>query len=94
MKNAKLGLSRKDINLLLSEVDLNGDGEVSYDEFLPLCFDILVERFKFDMIQNKALQSGDDLTQALIATLQASRTPPRAALQHRLCGHWPHPNFS
>ena len=40
--------TRKEINLLLGEVDENNDGMVSYDEFVPLCFNILVERFKDD----------------------------------------------
>ena len=71
LKNAKLGLSRKDINLLMAEADLNEDGLVSYDEFVPLCFDILVERFKYDMLQNKSLQSNDELTSALLEAFQA-----------------------
>ena len=47
------------------------DGQISYEEFVPLCFDILVERFKFDMLQNKALNSGDGLTQCVIQDFQA-----------------------
>ena len=44
LKSAELGLTRKEINLLLSEVDADGDGMVTYEEFVPLCFNILVER--------------------------------------------------
>jgi hypothetical protein len=43
---AELGLTRKEVNAILSEVDENNDGEVSYEEFIPICFNILVERFK------------------------------------------------
>lgn len=41
-----MGLTRKEVNAILSEVDENHDGEVSYEEFIPICFNILVERFK------------------------------------------------
>lgn len=50
LKSAELGLTRKEINLLLSEVDADGDGMVTYEEFVPLCFNILVERFKDDVL--------------------------------------------
>ena len=53
LRVADLGLSKKEINLLLAESDKNADGVVDYDEFVPVCFDILVERAK-----NKRLESG------------------------------------
>lgn len=71
LKNAKLGLTRKDINLLLSEVEMDENGEISYQSFLPLCFNMLVERFKFDMLQNRALQSNDDLSLMMLQEFQA-----------------------
>lgn len=43
LKQSGLGLTRKEINILLHEVDENEDGNVSYQEFLPLCFNLLVE---------------------------------------------------
>lgn len=43
LKESGLGLSRKEINVLLYEVDADSDGMVSYAEFLPLCFNLLVE---------------------------------------------------
>ena len=64
LKSGKLGLSSKEINLLLSEVDVNGDGMVSYKEFVPLCFEILVEKFKTDLMEDAAFDSEDALTQA------------------------------
>ena len=50
LRASELGLSRKEINVLLSEVDIDGDGNISYEEFMPLCFNILVERFKDDVL--------------------------------------------
>lgn len=43
LRSSGLGLTRKEINVLLHEVDENDDGEVSYAEFLPICFQLLVE---------------------------------------------------
>jgi hypothetical protein len=37
------------------------DGVVSYAEFVPLCFNLLVERFKDQMLSNQALQGTDQL---------------------------------
>merc|ERR1712091_212276 len=59
LKAAELGLTKKDINILLSETDVDGDGMVTYEEFVPLCFNILVERFKDEMQQMEALSSAD-----------------------------------
>ena len=67
LKAAELGLTKKDINILLSETDVDGDGMVTYEEFVPLCFNILVERFKDEMQQMEALSSADWVEQELIA---------------------------
>jgi Ca2+-binding EF-hand superfamily protein len=43
LEEADLGLTRREMNLLQLEVDQNEDGVISYEEFVPLCFNILVE---------------------------------------------------
>lgn len=40
LKAAELGLTRKDINLILSHIDVDRDGLVSYEEFIPVCFQV------------------------------------------------------
>jgi len=72
LKSAELGLSRKEINLLLSECDVDGDGKISYAEFMPLCFNILVERFKDEVLTEAALQSPDGLTQMIMEEFERS----------------------
>jgi len=52
-------------------VDQDGDGNISYAEFMPLCFNILVERFKDDVLAEAALQSSDALTQMLLEEFEA-----------------------
>lgn len=46
LRSAHLGLTRKDINLVMSSIDLNGDGVISYKEFVPVCYQVLVERLQ------------------------------------------------
>uniref|UniRef100_A0A7S0QZZ8 EF-hand domain-containing protein n=1 Tax=Pyramimonas obovata TaxID=1411642 RepID=A0A7S0QZZ8_9CHLO len=70
LKSSELGLTRKEINLLMSECDTDGDGNISYTEFLPICFNILVERFKDQIQSDRALQSSDQLEQTLMEIFQ------------------------
>lgn len=41
-----LGLTNKEIKALMLRVDENEDGVISYEEFAPLCFELLLQRFK------------------------------------------------
>jgi len=43
MQQANIGLKDEEIEALYSKVDTDGDGKVNYEEFSPLCYDILVE---------------------------------------------------
>jgi Ca2+-binding EF-hand superfamily protein len=43
LKEADLGLTRKEINAIMSEIDSDHDGRISYEEFIPLCLEILVQ---------------------------------------------------
>jgi len=58
-KDADIGLTRKEVNILMHQCDVDGDGTISYDEFVPLCFEMLVEIMKDELLQEK--RSGDDL---------------------------------
>ena len=49
--DSDIGLSRKDINIILTEADLDGDEDIGYEEFIPVCFNVLVERFKIEIVQ-------------------------------------------
>ena len=60
LKSADLGLTKKEINMLLSEADENEDGVVTYEEFTPMCFQILVEKYKEDYLNNKALSEAGE----------------------------------
>ncbi|PNW81221.1 hypothetical protein CHLRE_07g347050v5 [Chlamydomonas reinhardtii] len=70
LKAAELGLTRKDINLILSHIDVDRDGLVSYEEFIPVCFQVLVERFKDEIVVNDILGNADELQQMLLGAFR------------------------
>jgi Ca2+-binding EF-hand superfamily protein len=43
MRAADLGLRRKDINAIAAQTDVDDDGNISYEEFIPTAFEVLVE---------------------------------------------------
>ena len=55
--DSDIGLSRKDINIILTEADLDGNEDIGYEEFIPVCFNVLVERFKIEIVQNQVCQT-------------------------------------
>ena len=78
LQNADLGLSKKEMNLLLAESDLNGDGVVEYEEFVPMCFEVLVER----KVKNKRMES-----EALKSEDGVDETAPRGVQRRGREGH-------
>lgn len=81
LKSADLGLTKKEINLLLSEVDFNDDGVVEYAEFVPICFGILVERAVNKQMENAAFSSHDGLTQLILSAFIARDRDESGVLQ-------------
>ena len=54
IREADLGLTRHQINVLMHEVvDYDKDGSISYEEFAPLCFEILVEMLKDELMASE-----------------------------------------
>jgi len=54
LKALDLGMTRKEIQFAMAHVDTNNDGVVSYEEFLPLCFDIFVEIVKDKLLEQSS----------------------------------------
>ena len=51
---ADLGLSEKEIKRVYAEADFNGDGEISYEEFIPLAVDLVASMYaKMDLEQQE-----------------------------------------
>lgn len=55
--NADLGLTRKDINLIMSAADVNQDGAIEYAEFVPVALAVLTERLAQDLVHEAAWSS-------------------------------------
>jgi len=64
MKNADLGLNRQEINALMSEIDVDGDGNVSIDEFDGIFFEMLVEIISTATLEEA--RNADELTMYLL----------------------------
>jgi len=54
---ANLGLTEDVIELLMTKVDANADNLISYEEFAPLCYEILVEVVSKELDDNDAEQA-------------------------------------
>jgi Ca2+-binding EF-hand superfamily protein len=70
LRDSGLGLTRQEINVLLSEVDENEDGEIDYREFLPVCFNVLVETVSRQLEEKRVPQQEADLRDFFIAVFQ------------------------
>lgn len=64
IREADLGLTRKEVNVLMHSVDVDMSGTITYEEFAPLCFDILVEILKDELLQ--AQRSASDMETFLL----------------------------
>jgi len=64
MKNADLGLTRQEINALMAEIDVDGDGNVSLDEFDGIFFEMLVEIVSAAALEES--RNSDELTMYLL----------------------------
>jgi len=70
MKNADLGLTRQEINGLLAEIDVDGDGNVSLDEFDTIFFEMLVEIVSAAALEES--RNADELTMYLLEIFQGA----------------------
>jgi Ca2+-binding EF-hand superfamily protein len=65
LKASGLGFTKKEINVMMSEVDLDGDGKITYDEFVPLCFSMLA-----DMMADKMKAMTSETEEEIKSTLE------------------------
>ena len=83
LKDAALGLTKQQINVLMSETDLNGDGNVCYEEFVPICHGIFVEMFKEDILRKEVRNSADWLESTIIEHFTAQDEDGTGKLPHK-----------
>ena len=56
-RDADIGLTKKEVQFLMVSCDQDGDGSISYEEFVPLCFEMLTEILKDEMLQERRTPS-------------------------------------
>lgn len=54
LKSVDVGLTNKEMRLVMADVDRNADGKISYEEFIPLAKDILVEVMKDKLLKGSS----------------------------------------
>merc|ERR1711934_546413 len=70
MKNADLGLTRQEINALMMEIDVDGDDNISLDEFDTIFFEMLVEIVSAAALEES--RNADELTMYLLEIFQGA----------------------
>ena len=83
LQDAALGLTKQQINVLMSETDLDGDGNVCYEEFVPICYGIFVEMFKEDILRKEVRNSADWLESTIIEHFTAQDENGTGKLSHK-----------
>ena len=83
LQDAALGLTKQQINVLMSETDLDGDGNVCYEEFVPICYGIFVEMFKEDLLRKEVRNSADWLESTIIEHFTAQDENGVGKLPHK-----------
>ncbi|GMH70566.1 hypothetical protein TrRE_jg2156 [Triparma retinervis] len=64
LRSSGLGFTKREINVMMTEVDLDGDGKITYEEFVPLCFSMLA-----DMMADKMEQAATETEDSIIETI-------------------------
>jgi len=64
MKSSELGLTRQEINALMSEIDVDGDGNINLEEFDSIFFEMLVEIVSAAALEES--RNSDELTTYLL----------------------------
>merc|ERR1711965_271881 len=54
LNQSELGLSEAEIEHFRNAIDANADGKIDFDEFAPLCYDMLVEVMTKQLVEAEA----------------------------------------
>jgi len=81
LRSADLGLKRKQITALMAQTDIDGDGKVTYEEFVPTCFEMLIEMVSKEIKQNAESPELAAVEQFLMDNFQAEDEKTTGVLQ-------------
>ena len=71
LKASGLGFTKKEINVMMTEVDLDGDGKITYEEFVPLCFSMLADMMA-DKMEQAATETEEQITETILDLFEGS----------------------
>jgi len=69
LTSMELGLTRKEVNAIMFEVDLDQDGNISYREFVPFAYNLLQKLASMKLLEQEL--ENDDVAQYLIDLFRA-----------------------
>mmetsp|Transcript_86080 Transcript_86080/g.216692 ORF Transcript_86080/g.216692 Transcript_86080/m.216692 type:complete len:423 (-) Transcript_86080:165-1433(-) len=78
LTSMELGLTRREINTILFQIDQDQDGNISYREFVPFAFDLLQKLTSLRLLETEL--ENDELAQYLIDLFKAKDTEMLGAL--------------
>ena len=55
LRSEELNLSRQQINMMMGEFEMDDDGALTYEEFVPIAIDVLVESSKADIEEQQLI---------------------------------------
>jgi len=70
LRQANIGLRKKDITALLAATDPNEEGKITYEQFVPVCFGVLVQRVARDVQHDAESQEQVAVEQYLLVELE------------------------
>mmetsp|Transcript_85861 Transcript_85861/g.243484 ORF Transcript_85861/g.243484 Transcript_85861/m.243484 type:complete len:423 (-) Transcript_85861:123-1391(-) len=72
LTSMELGLTRREINTIMFQIDQDGNGNISYKEFVPFAFDLLQKLTSLRLLETEL--ENDELAQYLIDLFKAKDT--------------------
>jgi Ca2+-binding EF-hand superfamily protein len=82
IKATKLRLSRRDINYLIVQTDADGDGKITYQEFVPTCFSLILEMAASDIRQQQQPQEVVEYANYLLAICEREDSQSSGFLEY------------
>merc|ERR1719190_159318 len=72
LTSMELGLTRREINTIMFQIDQDQDGNISYREFVPFAFDLLQKLTSMRLLETEL--ENDELAQYLMDLFKAKDT--------------------
>jgi len=82
LKFAVVGLTKREVNLLLSEADADMDGKISWQEFATKCYEIMVWHFTNEIMEDQRKFPANELEKDLLLMFEAADSD-QAGLLHQ-----------